>query len=118
MVRRGDDAVAVVVIVVVVVDADGVVVVIIVDRFEGKMSVSIAFLRIVGEFEGEKLEGVIALGLKREEEEALGGVKLQGVKLGVIEGVVEEVGVKESSGVVGTDPDIVADEDGGVIGVE
>ena len=64
-------------------------------------------------FKGVVETEVDFVGLKTDED-ALGGVKLHGVILGVklgvkLHGVVDDVGVKESSGVAGADPGVEVD---------
>ena len=66
-------------------------------------------------FKGVVETEVDFVGLKTDED-ALGGVKLQGVIFGVIlgvklHGVVDDVGVKESSGVADADPGVDVDVD-------
>ena len=66
-------------------------------------------------FKGVVETEVDFVGLKTDED-ALGGVKLHGVILGVklgvkLHGVVDDVGVKESSGVAGADPGVDVDVD-------
>ena len=66
-------------------------------------------------FKGVVETEVDFVGLKTDED-ALGGVKLHGVILGVklgvkLHGVVDDVGVKESSGVAGADPGVEVDID-------
>ena len=66
-------------------------------------------------FKGVVETEVDFVGLKTDED-ALGGVKLHGVILGVklgvkLHGVVDDVGVKESSGVAGADPGVEVDVD-------